>query len=105
MAVNAHGDVDLDGTADGRTRSLDPLPPPFGNTTIGVIATNARLDKLGCLLVARRGPRRSGPLAWCPAHTRVDGDALVAVATGRVEARVDAAAAAAVTAVERASRW
>jgi L-aminopeptidase/D-esterase-like protein len=39
-----------------------------------------------------------------PAHTRADGDAFVAVATGRVDATVDVVRLAAVTAVERAVR-
>ena len=67
----------------GAVLAVDPHPV-FGNTTIGVIATNARLDQ-GRVPAGRPGrPRRPGPVV-VPAHTAVDGDALVAVATGRVD--------------------
>ena len=55
------------------------------NTTIGVVATNARLDKVGCHLLAQsahHGLARS----VSPSHTAVDGDAFVAAATGAVDA-------------------
>jgi len=54
------------------------------NTTIGVIATNARLDKLECLLMAQSG-HDGLARALEPVHTVVDGDALAAAATGDVE--------------------
>src|SRR5690606_41366863 len=50
VAVNAFGDV---GGAGGGT--FRPLQHAFGNTTIGVVATNARLSKTGCLTVAQGG--------------------------------------------------
>ncbi len=58
------------------------------NTTIGVIATNARLDKTGCLLLAQSG---HGGIARAlePSHTTVDGDALVALSCGEVAAPLD----------------
>jgi L-aminopeptidase/D-esterase-like protein len=105
VAVNAVGWID-DGTHD-------PVSPhwaestlgtsEYGNTTIGVIATDAHLDKLGCHLVARAG---HGGLsrALVPVHTTADGDALVAAATGRVEAPVDLVGWMATVAVERAIR-
>ncbi len=105
IAVNAVGDIDPDG--GGLDRAMDvPWPaaaPPFGNTTIGVIATNAVLTKSDCLLVAQSG---HDGLARCivPAHTSVDGDALVAAATGPVEAPVGLVRLLAATAVERAVR-
>jgi L-aminopeptidase/D-esterase-like protein len=105
VAVNAVGDIDVDG--GGLDRAMDiPWPtiaPPFGNTTIGVIATNASLTKSECLLVAQGG---HDGLARCivPAHTRVDGDALVAAGTGPVEAPVDLVRILAAAAVERAVR-
>jgi L-aminopeptidase/D-esterase-like protein len=55
----------------------------FGNTTIGLVATNARLDKLGCLLMAQ-GAHDGLARALFPVHTRADGDAFVAAATGAV---------------------
>ena len=44
------------------------------NTTIGVVATNARLDKVGCLLVAQGG-HDGMARALFPPHTGADGDA------------------------------
>ena len=52
----------------------------FGNTSIGLVVTNARLDKLGCLLVAQ-GAHDGLARALFPVHTRDDGDAFVAAAT------------------------
>jgi L-aminopeptidase/D-esterase-like protein len=104
VALNAVGDID-DGT------ELDwPPPQPqtvFGtsteSTTIGLIATNATLDKTGCFLVAQGG-HDGLARALVPSHTRGDGDALVAAATGPVEALVDHVRFLAVRAVERAVR-
>lgn len=87
IAVNAFGFID-DGT------SVKDLGPPrfqtapdnaFGNTTIGVIATNAKMDKKDCRLVAQSG-HDGMARALLPAHTDADGDALVVVATGIIEA-------------------
>jgi L-aminopeptidase/D-esterase-like protein len=83
VAVNAFGD--LARPAGQR----EPLPPPVvpvalgENTTIGVVVTNARLDKAGCLLVAQGG-HDGYARALEPVHTAVDGDAVVACATGAV---------------------
>ena len=100
MAVNAFGDVV--GTA------RRPLPPPAPatvgeNTTIGVVLTNARLDKTACLLVAQGG-HDGLARALEPAHATVDGDAIVACATGAVEASVDRVRVLAARAVESAIR-
>lgn len=105
VAVNAYGSIDADGTGlAGVEDALPTVPPaPMGNTTIGVIATNARLDKGGCLVVAQGGHDGLGR-AIVPAHTRVDGDALVALATGAVDAVLDHVRLLAVAAVERAVR-
>jgi L-aminopeptidase/D-esterase-like protein len=91
--VNAFGDVDhgrgplsLD-TVEAGWRPFD-LAPSRGHTTIGVVVTNARLDKGGCLLVAQ-GAHDGLARAITPPHTRFDGDAFVAAATGRTEADVD----------------
>jgi L-aminopeptidase/D-esterase-like protein len=75
----------------------------FGNTTIGLVATNARLDKVGCHLVAQGG-HDGLARALFPAHTRADGDAFVAAATGEVEANVDVVRALAVHVVAEAVR-
>jgi L-aminopeptidase/D-esterase-like protein len=60
----------------------------FGNTTIGLVASNAALDKVGCHLVAQ-GAHDALARAVFPAHTRADGDAFVAATVGRVPADVD----------------
>jgi L-aminopeptidase/D-esterase-like protein len=49
------------------------------------VATNAALDKIGCHLLAQSG-HDGLARALLPAHTAADGDGLVAVATGAVEA-------------------
>lgn len=108
VAVNAVGWID-----DGTHAPVSPKRPvavdhtvgrtEYGNTTIGVIVTDAELDKGGCLLVARAG---HGGLsrALIPVHTTVDGDGLVAAATGRVPAAVDLVGWLATLAVEQAVR-
>lgn len=74
-----------------------------GNTIVGVVLTNAELDKAECLIVAQGG---HDGIARCvhPPHTSVDGDAIVAAATGGVEARVDQVRALAVSAFTAAIR-
>jgi L-aminopeptidase/D-esterase-like protein len=105
MAVNAYGDVLEPGDSAPR------VPPPpvetaeasFANTSIGVIATNAILTKRDCLLVAESGhDGLSRSLA--PVHSTADGDALIAAATGLVEASVEAVRSLAAAAVEQAIR-
>jgi L-aminopeptidase/D-esterase-like protein len=56
---------------------------PLANTTIAVVATNARLDKAWCrrlAIMAQDGLSR----ALRPVHTPADGDAVFAMATGHV---------------------
>ena len=108
VVVNAVGWID-----DGTHAPVAPTRPvavdasvgstEYGNTTIGVIVTDADLDKAGCHLVARAG---HGGLsrALVPVHTTVDGDGLVAAATGRVPAAVDLVGWLATLAVEAAAR-
>ena len=96
--------------AGARLPALDPLPPALGsladdpsawpfpgagralrlsrggapfpiNTTLAVVATNARLDKAGCArlaIMAQTGLTH----AVRPAHTLFDGDVVFALATG-----------------------
>ncbi len=76
---------------------------PTLNTVIGVVVTNARLDKLDTHRVAdlaHDGIAR----AVRPAHTSMDGDALFALAIGRVEAPLDLVAHLATEAVAEAAR-
>lgn len=106
IALNAFGDID-DGTAsegiDAELGALCGQMPEAGNTVIGVLATNARLDKIGCHVVAQGGHDGLARSLF-PPHTRVDGDALVCASTGQVPAGVDLVRALAVLAVERAVR-
>jgi len=94
IAVNAFGAIDTG------TQGEDPGPPPQSsilqepsegqtrsNTTIGVVVTNARASKTGCHLMAQSahdGLARS----LLPAHSQVDGDAIVTAATGDVDANI-----------------
>ena len=90
IAVNASGDID-DGSTNAAVLAdefvLPEITPFVENTTIGVVATNARLDKVGCQLVAQSCHDGFGR-ALVPAHTAGDGDAVVVAATGAVDAEV-----------------
>ena len=114
VAVNAAGAINdgamqralIDGTYEHQP--ADPFAASDddetnANTTIGVVATNATLDKVDCFRVARSG--HSGMArALVPAHTEGDGDALVVGATGRVEADIGLIRLMAAAAVETAIR-
>ena len=107
VVVNAFGAVDGD---DARAAELVAAltagglwPAPFGNTTIGLVATNATLDKVGCHLLAQSAHDGLARAVF-PAHTRLDGDAFVAAAVGGVTADVDAVRTLAVHAVAEAIR-
>jgi L-aminopeptidase/D-esterase-like protein len=88
--VNAVGDVvGTDGRVLAGSRApatVEAFPSAiFGelreNTTLVVVATDARLDKVGCHLVAQSA-HDGLARAIRPAHTRFDGDLVVALATG-----------------------
>ena len=105
--VNALGDIDH-GTAVtplDAVAVLGDLTPSESraHTTIGVVLTNARLDKVGCRIVAE-GAHDGLARALTPPHTRFDGDAFITAATGRVEAAVDAVRLMALAAVAEAIR-
>lgn len=71
------------------------------NTTIGVIATNAKLTKSGATkiaMMAQDGYART----ISPAHTMFDGDAIFCMATGEVEAGVNVVGAIAAEVMTRA---
>ena len=99
VAVNAFGGIRGDERRDWPAQMESAL----GNTTIGVIATNATLDKVGCLLVAQSA-HDGLARALEPAHATVDGDAFVAAAVGGVDAAVDHVRFLAARAVEDAIR-
>jgi L-aminopeptidase/D-esterase-like protein len=101
VAVNAVGDIidpatgkliagarttdgkKLQGAMAGLLRG-EALPPLFGgtNTTIGVVATDAKLDKAQAQKVAQMA--HDGLARTInPAHTMFDGDTIFAVATGK----------------------
>ncbi len=106
MAVNALGDVvDERGEvlagirlAEGGFASSDSLlrsalkgaggTSPMGNTTLGIIVTNAALSKADVNWVARSG-HHGLARAIRPSHPRLDGDLVFAAATGQVEASPD----------------
>ena len=93
--VNAVGDV-LD--ADGRILAGSSAPPDVPafpeqlmereHTTLVCVATDARLTKSDCFLLAQSG-HHGLARAIHPSHTRFDGDLVVAVSTGVVDATVD----------------
>ncbi len=93
VAVNSWGDVAGSSQA-GRTPPEMPGPGlgseagEVGNTTIGVVATNAAIDQLGCLHMAR-GAHDGLARSISPPHGSLDGDAFVAVTTGEVPAAQD----------------
>src|SRR5215218_2096805 len=99
VAVNAFGDA-RDERAD-----VDDLRAQLftGNTTLAVVATNARLDKIACYLTAQSA-HDGFARALEPAHTTQDGDAAVVLATGQIEAPLDAVRMLAARAVEAAIR-
>lgn len=106
VAVNAYGGIDRSGDArvvlDAPPSAM--IPDRSGeSTTLGVVVTNARLDKVGCLLVAQGG-QDGYARSLAPAHTRSDGDAVVAAATGAIEASVDTVRSMAVLATQDAIR-
>jgi L-aminopeptidase/D-esterase-like protein len=108
VAVNAAG---VPGADDALAVDIAALAPSaagdaggmtgFGNTTVGLVATNATLDKVGCHLVAQ-GAHDGLARGVFPAHTRADGDAFVAAAVGGVPADVDIVRALAVHVVTTA---
>jgi L-aminopeptidase/D-esterase-like protein len=112
VAVNAVGDVFTLAGESLTGGEHEPGPPALfpvaeANTTLGVVATNARLTRNE---LSRLALRAHDAYAACirPAHTRFDGDIVFAVSFGDVEADVEAVAEAAfgatASAVENAVR-
>ena len=104
VAVNALGDVYEDGKViagaldDSKTKFLNSYNLmkqgvtkggfSIDNTTIGIIATNAKLDKAQCKKIsqmAHDGYARS----IFPIHTPHDGDTIFTMATGEIETGAD----------------
>lgn len=109
VAVNAAGDLAAEPAGMTTTEDIaagtfdwpEEDSPLTENTTIGVIVTNATLDKTGCRLLAEAG-HDGLARAVVPAHTPFDGDALVAVARGEMAAPLLRVRLMAATAVEHA---
>ena len=81
LAVNAFGGLLEPGAARPPVADLTIAGGPIESTTIGLVATNARLDKASCRLVAESahvGLAR----ALEPVASTLDGDAIVAGSTG-----------------------
>ena len=109
VACNPAGDViATDGAVlAGSSAPADvagfPVPTPFENTTLVVVATDARVDKNECHLLAQSA-HDGLALAIRPAHTRYDGDFAAVLATGEVEVHPDRLRVAATAAVAAAVR-
>lgn len=106
VAVNALGDIRDPSTGrilagpriNGRIADSVALLPqalaggaagfPGQNTTIGIVATNARLNKAQATKVAQMAQDGLARTIY-PAHTMLDGDTVFAVSAGEVEAPVD----------------
>jgi L-aminopeptidase/D-esterase-like protein len=112
--VNALGDVyDVAGNllaGSGAPSGADPFPDPAPfdgpadpNTTLVVVATNARASKGDCWLLAQSAQHGIARSVH-PSHTRHDGDLTVALATGAVEAHLDRLRVAATDVVAAAVR-
>ena len=107
VVVNAFGDVidpatgrtvagvrDADGRAFADARKLlrgGLIRFDSGNTTLGVVATNAALTKTQATHVAQLA-HDGLARAIAPSHTPVDGDAIFALATGERSGAADAGA-------------
>ncbi|SNY46126.1 P1 family peptidase [Paractinoplanes atraurantiacus] len=90
--VNAWGDV-IAPNGDVLNPAPDPSSPPvprlgMTNTTLAVVATDARLTKTDCFLLAQSG-HTGYARALHPAHSRYDGDAVVALSTGKKDTDLD----------------
>lgn len=66
----------------------EDLAKPGGNTTIAVVATNARLTKAQANRLATVAHDGFAHAIW-PVHTHADGDTVFALATGEVEGPAD----------------
>lgn len=116
IAVNAFGDVYEDGKViagvlnNSKTKMLNSYELmkqgiskggfSIDNTTIGVVATNAKLDKAGCKKISQMA-HDGYAKAIFPIHTSHDGDTIFTMATGEVEADITLLGSLAVEVVEK----
>ena len=109
VACNAAGDVIgpdglvMAGSTAPEGAPAFPAPTPFEHTTLVVVATDARVGKAECHLLAQSAHDGLAQ-AIRPAHTRYDGDFAAVLATGAVDAHPDRLRVAATEAVARAVR-
>jgi L-aminopeptidase/D-esterase-like protein len=90
------------GAADRLIRDPEKIDQHFlRNTTIGVVATNARLTKSEAKRVAIMAHDGYAKTIY-PCHTTGDGDTLFCMATGELDAVLDAVGVLAVEAVSQA---
>ena len=109
VALNAAGSPPpvsqqvADQVADGSFERWSARADPLSNTTLVAVVTNAALSKVDCFWVSQGG-HDGLARELVPAHTRSDGDAVVAAATGVVSADIDDVRLLAVAAVAKAVR-
>lgn len=116
IAVNAFGDVYEDGEIiagvlnNSKTRILSSYELmkqgvskggfSIDNTTIGIVATNAKLDKAGCKKVSQMA-HDGYAKAIFPIHTSHDGDTIFTMSTGEIETDITLLGSLAVEVVEK----
>lgn len=116
IAVNAFGDVYEDGKLiagvldDSKKKNLSTyeiLKNGFtkggfsiDNTTIGVVVTNAKLDKAGCKKVSQVAHNGYAKSIF-PIHTPHDGDTIFTMATGEIESDITLISSLATEVVEK----
>lgn len=116
IAVNAFGDIYEDGkiiagaldnekrkfinTYETMKNGLKSKDFSMQNTTIGVVVTNAKLDKNGCTKVSQMA-HNGYAKAICPIHTMFDGDTIFTLATGEVESDINLIGSLAAEVVEK----
>ncbi len=79
---------DEDGSDAGGTETPGPAASDRENTTIGLVVTNATVDKIGCHWLAQ-GAHDGLARSLLPAHTSGDGDGIVVAATGQIGGGAD----------------
>ena len=116
VAVNAFGDVYengkvIAGTMDDEKKNIlnsyELMKNGFNkggfsidNTTIGIVATNAKLDKAQCKKVSQMS-HNGYAKAIFPIHTPHDGDTIFTISTGEIEADITLLGSLATEAVEK----
>jgi L-aminopeptidase/D-esterase-like protein len=103
LAVNAFGGLLEPGGPRHPVSELIVAGGPVEHTTIGVVATNARLDKASCRLVAESAHVGLARVLE-PVASTLDGDAIVAASTGGPAAPLERVRMLAARAVEAAVR-